>query len=355
MASSAISRRELAALFAARLGLARESVPQVSPAAAAPTIRVAAIQMTADLANVDSNMAKAERLVRLAFKRGARWVILPEFFTSGIAFHPDMPKAARPIDGPPSRLLRGLAREGRATVAGSFLAWRKGNVYNTFVLALPDGRLLRHDKDHPTFWENCYYIGGHDDGVLPTPDGAVGVALCWEFIRTKTATRLKGRVGMVIGGSGWWTVRDDVPPDAPIRRMNLAIMKATPGRLARMLGVPVVHAAHAGTFEGQSWPGKPVPYPSHYLGEAQIVDGRGEILARMSRDDGEGVITADISLGPIPEEPAPIPDRYWIAEFPDAIYQQWESALKLGHEYYGAVTLPYVERQFARRQRTTRK
>ena len=69
--------------------------------AAQPTIRVAAVQMTAELANVEANLSKAERLTRLAFKRGARWVVLPEFFTSGIAFHPDMAKATEA----PSRAL----------------------------------------------------------------------------------------------------------------------------------------------------------------------------------------------------------------------------------------------------------
>lgn len=308
-----------------------------------PTIRVAAVQMMAELANVDANLAKAERLVRVAFERGANWVILPEFFSSGMAFHPEMARASRAIDGPPAELLRDLARQGNATVGGSFLAWRDGNVYNSFVLALPDGSTHRHDKDYPTFWENCYYIGGNDDGVLPTPQGNVGVALCWEFIRSRTAVRLKGKVAIVVGGSGWWAPNDSVPLDNPARKVNLEIMKATPSRFAKMLGVPVVHAAHAGKFVGQSWPDQGDTYLSHYLGEAQIVDGKGRVLARMSREEGEGVITADISFGSITDEPETIPDRYWIAEFPEAIYRRWQSDLKTGREYYLSTTLPYVK------------
>ena len=115
--------------------------------------------MTADLANVDANLEQAERLTRQAFERGARWVILPEFFASGLAFHPDMAKAVRAIDGAPAQLLRQLAREGQAYVGGSFLAWRDANAYNSFLLALPDGTTLRHEKDYPTLWENCYYLG----------------------------------------------------------------------------------------------------------------------------------------------------------------------------------------------------
>src|SRR5262249_19571311 len=163
-----------------------------------------------------------------------------------------------------------------------------------------------------TFWENCYYIGGNDEGGLPAPQGKIGGALCWELIRSQTAARLKGKVGMVVGGSGWWAAPDSVPPDNPARTLNLDIMKATPARFARVLGVPVVHAAQAGSFVGRSWPVEGHAYPSHYLGEAQIVDGKGGLLARMSREEGEGVITADVSFGRTADEPEAIPERYWI-------------------------------------------
>jgi predicted amidohydrolase len=311
-----------------------------------PRIRVAAVQMVAELANVDANLAKAERLVRIAIEQGAKWVILPEFFSSGVAFHPDVAKATRAIDGPPAEMLKSLARHGNAIVGGSFLAWREGNVYNSFVLALPDGSTYRHDKDYPTFWENCYYVGGNDDGVFRAPHARVGAALCWEFIRSRTAARLKGKVDIVVGGSGWWASEDRVPLDDPARKLNLQIMKATPGRFAKMLGVPVIHAAHAGNFIGKTWPNQGDKYASYFMGEAQIVDGAGNILAQRSREEGEGVITADISLGPRAGEPEPIPDRYWIAEFPGSVYQRWESALKTGHEYYLSTTLPHITELF---------
>ncbi|ORW90253.1 hypothetical protein AWB92_20500 [Mycobacterium sp. IEC1808] len=313
-----------------------------------PTIRVAAIQMLAELGNVDVNLAMARRLVRVAFERGAKLVILPELFASGNAFSPDMASTTRAIDGPPARLLLDLAREGNAVVGGSFLAWREGHVYNTFVLALPDGRTHRHDKDDPTFWENCYYVGGNDDGVLSTPQGNIGAALCWEFIRSRTAARLKGKVDIVVGGSGWWGGKDTGPADGPSAEFGLEVMKAAPSRFAKMLGVPVVHAAHAGRFVGRSWPDSAESYPSRYLGEAQIVDGNGRILARMSREEGEGVITAEVKLGPVSDEPDAIPDTFWIAEFPEAVYRQWERDLQTGLQYYLSTTLPYVRGMFTR-------
>jgi predicted amidohydrolase len=340
-----ISRRRFGGLIGGGAALAGIAPKHVAYAAS-PAIRVAAVQMTAELANVEANLLKAERLVRLAFSRGARWVVLPEFFTSAMAFHPAVANAIREVDGAPAELLRKLAREGKGFVGGSFLAWRDGNVYNTFVLALPDGRTLRHDKDYPSFWENCYYVNGSDDGVLPTPDGNVGVAVCYEFVRSKTAARLKGKVGMVIGGSCWWGLEDSAPADHPDRRWLLDLLRTTPGRFARFLGVPVVHASHAGHFQGRSWPGEPTAYSSSYLGETQIVNGRGEILARMSREDGEGVITADVIPGEPVGEAVPIPDRFWIPDLPAGEIRAWQEQLKSGHEFYLANTLPAMKRRF---------
>jgi hypothetical protein len=43
-----------------------------------------------------------------------------------------------------------------------------------------------------------------------------------------------------------------------------------------------------------------------------------------------------------------IPDRFWIAEFPEAVYQRWERELKTGNQYYLSTTLPYVKGKFGR-------
>jgi hypothetical protein len=95
MTSQLINRRKFAKLIGTGLTLGSPEGLERVAFSAARHIRVAAVQMTADLANVDANLLKAERLVHLALKRGARWIILPEFFTSAVAFHPGMAKADR--------------------------------------------------------------------------------------------------------------------------------------------------------------------------------------------------------------------------------------------------------------------
>lgn len=349
------SRRQFSRLLASGLVLA--GFGQLSGCAARRTfdhktqgksdrLRIAAIQMHPRLADVDANLRQAEHLVRAALERGAQWVILPEFFSSGMAFHPDMPKAIRPAEGAPKQLLLKLARDGNAVVGGSFLAQRGSSVYNMFVLAFPDGRSLHHDKDFPTYWENCYYIGGTDEGVLRTAEANIGVALCWEFIRSQTARRLRGKVDFIVGGSCWWTLPDEAPRDHPLRSVNLTMLREAPVRLARMLGVPVVHASHVGRFEGFWSPElDDVSYNSEFLGQTQIVDAQGRVIAKMEEVDSEGFVVAEIELDRALEstQREPIPERFWIpVELPEAWKESWERWLRRGPACFEETTRPHL-------------
>jgi hypothetical protein len=154
---------------------------------------------------------------------------------------------------------------------------------------------------------------------------------------------------MVVGGSCWWGVEDTVPASDPFRKWLLDLLRVTPGRFASLLGVPVIHASHAGRFKGRSWPGKPRPFTSSYLGETQIVDRQGDILARMALEEGEGLITADLVLGEIAEPREAIPSRFWIPEMPAEEIRPWQSQLESGHEYYVSNTRPALKRRFERK------
>ena len=301
--------------------------------------------MTPKLGDVDANMAQAERLIRQAQKQGAQWIVLPEMFTTAAAFHPDMLSAIRPVDGAPARMMTHLARQGGSVIGGSFLASRNGEAYNSFLLVFPDGRVLRHDKDRPTYWENCFYRGGDDDGVLPTPLGGVGSILCWEFIRSGTMRRMRGRVRLVLGGSCWWTLSDDVDLDNPLRFRNLKMLQDAPLRCARILGVPVVHGSHAGPFKGFFSPDLPdVAYESTYLGETMVVDATGEVLSRRGATEGAGIVLADIGIPEQPVPSLPVPEAFWMpGEMPQPWKDSWTRWLTSGRHYYETVTRPFLK------------
>lgn len=312
-------------------------------------MKIAAVQMKAILGDVDANLKKARSLADEAFRSGAEWVILPEFFTSATGFHQKMSHAALPLNGPAMEMLRSLASAHGGVAGGSYIAWNGHDCFNTFVLAMPDGAVQLHNKDLPTMWENCYYVSGSDEGILETPSCKVGVALCWEFVRSMTARRLLNRVDLVVGGSCWWTLPEKWLPGFPRRlhHQNLEIMKATIPRFARMLGVPVVHASHAGDFECALplLPG--FPYRSYFLGETQIVDGSGNQLAHMSREDGEGFIMAELELTRKLPASEKIPETFWIPDLPWQFKMIWAYQNWHGKRYYRKNIRPAMQERFA--------
>jgi predicted amidohydrolase len=269
--------------------------------------------MEAELGNIPENLGRAERLIEDAFRKGATWVILPEFFPTAMAYHPAMRGAPMPLDGPALHLLVKMAQRYRGHVGGSFISMKDGDQYNTFVLAGPDGRYASHDKTIATWWEHCYYLSSQDEGIARADGVRAGLAICWEFALWRTAKRLTGKVDFVVGGSCWFAT----PKTSRFKRLiakseeyNLALVREAPRRLARVLGVPVVHACQVGPFAG-TVPLLPMSYESHYQGESQIVSATGEVLARMRSEDGPGVIVADID--PTPQLPSePMGTGFWI-------------------------------------------
>jgi predicted amidohydrolase len=172
--------------------------------------------------------------------------------------------------------------------------------------------LGRHDKDLPTMWENCFYVGGTDDGVIEAGDLTAGAAVCWELMRTQTARRLRGRIDVLLAGSAWWTI-PPWPPAAVTRRMEARNARTAAGvaqAMARAVGAPVIHAAHCGPVECPM-PWSPLRYRGRFQGGAVICDAAGTVLARRDRREGPGVAVADVVLERRPPLDAVGP-RFWM-------------------------------------------
>ena len=115
------------------------------------TIRIAAIQLNVKVGELDGNLANAEKFIRQAFEQKADLVVLPEFFTTpaqGFPYTDKMLEAICPLDGKPAQLLKRLSKEYNGIVGGSFIAFHDKDVYNSFVLAFPDGKVFVHNKDY---------------------------------------------------------------------------------------------------------------------------------------------------------------------------------------------------------------
>jgi predicted amidohydrolase len=278
-------------------------------------MRVAAVQLEAKLADVDVNLAACERLADQAGRDGAEAIVLPEFFTTGIGFDERLAGAALSPDGAATELLRGLARRHGAIVGGSFLCRdADGEVRNAFFITDSSGELAgRHDKDLPTMWENSFYVGGADDGVIDVDGLSVGAAVCWELMRSQTVHRLRGRIDLALTGSGWWSLSENWSPRNFLQGLEdanerLALRAAE--TFALYVGAPVAHAAHAGKLEC-ALPWSPLPYRGRFEGGTMLVEADGTVVARRTRDEGEGFVVGELT--PARREPLEQPpNRFWL-------------------------------------------
>jgi predicted amidohydrolase len=302
------------------------------------TIRAAAIQLEAKLADVDHNLAACERLVGEAAARGAKWIALPEFFTTAIAFEPRLAGAALPADGEATRLLVRLADRHEAVVGGSFLCRdADGHVRNAWFTAAPQGIVGRHDKDLPTMWENSFYVGGdrNDAGIHRAQGLDAGVAMCWELMRTGTARRLRGRVDLVLAGSGWWSIPGWPPRTlfARMERANERLARLAAASFGRFVGAPIVHAAHCGAIACRMPELPLLPYVGHLEGGATIADADGRVLAQRRWHEGEGVVVADVDAGRATPA-AELPSRYWLHRRGAMAAYSWNVERVVGRRYY---------------------
>ena len=205
--------------------------------------------------------------------------------------------------------------------------------------------MLQHKKDIPTQFENCYYTNGDENNVLITPIGNFGVALCWEMIRYETLKRIAGKADLVLSGSCWW----DLPIDAPsekesLRQYNQNLALETPITLAKLSGIPVIHANHCGKVTALNFPKADKMQTRQFVGAAQIADGSGHVLARKHFWEGGGFVISDISWDTAYRKRASdFPSKYWIPDLPDSYVHAWETVNPQGKHYYDTVVLPYYK------------
>lgn len=338
--------------------------------------RVAAIQFEPKLGDIGFNLGRADTLVRDALSKGARWIVLPEFFPTGTAMHKSLFDLYQPVDGRPAEMLKDLAKLGRAYVGGTFMSRSGGDAFNTFVLACPDGSVFTHDKDFPTMeFESAFYAAGEDDayverlikdgarttgqriparignssdGAFVHSDTGIGAAVCWELVRNRTAKRLLGKVDILLASSGWWTTdpERDWPGVRPAQARTFwnehkVLIDSAPQRMARMLGVPVVHANFTGPNPGYANLAFDLEANGRYLGSSQIVDGEGKTVARLGTEPG--VLIAEVGVGRQPGTEK-IPEDFWIPEVAEGMRRRWATSGAMGRDYYLAETRARIAR-----------
>ncbi|WP_034482761.1 nitrilase family protein [Actinomadura oligospora] len=163
------------------------------------TLRSASVQFESRRDDKAYNLATIEYYARLAAVGGAQVVVFPEMCLLGywhLRNHPAewLRALAEPLDGPSVATVRDLAIEHGLAIGVGFLeAGENGDLFNSYAVCLPDGKVHRHRKLHA--FEHPAISSGRSYTVFPTPWGVrMGVLICWDnnLVENPRATALLG-------------------------------------------------------------------------------------------------------------------------------------------------------------------
>jgi len=149
-------------------------------------LRVAAVQFESVAGDKPANLGKLARFAEEAAGRGVEILVAPECCLTGYWFLrrltvPQLAAIAEPVpDGPACGRLLDLAARHRMSVgAGLLEAAGDETFHNTYVVAMPDGRLVRHRKLHA--FEHPAIRPGSEHTVFDTPHGCrAGLLICYD-------------------------------------------------------------------------------------------------------------------------------------------------------------------------------
>jgi predicted amidohydrolase len=150
------------------------------------TLHVAAVQFHHRAGDKEGNLDGIHRLVERAAAQGVDLIAFPEMCVTGYWHVRRLERAgiealAEPIpSGPTAELVLGWAA-GTGMTIGVGLIERSptGVLFNSYLVALPDGRVAVHRKLHS--FESEHIASGDTFTVFELPNGTrAGVLICWD-------------------------------------------------------------------------------------------------------------------------------------------------------------------------------
>ncbi len=150
------------------------------------TVRAASVQFEHAAGDKQANFEKIRSFLEEAERQKGEMIIFPECCITGYWFLRNLPRSeltalAEPVfEGPSSQELILLSRKYRMTIgAGLVEITDEGTLYNTYVVAIPEGTCSRHRKIHSFISEHI--SSGSEYTVFDTPHGCrAGILTCYD-------------------------------------------------------------------------------------------------------------------------------------------------------------------------------
>jgi predicted amidohydrolase len=261
-------------------------------------------------------MGKVEAFVGRAARERVELIAFPEMCVTGYWHVRNLPREevdalAEPVpSGPTTEWLLSLSREHGMTIgAGLIERGEDGSLYNSYVVAMPDGRAVRHRKLHA--FEGPHMSSGDSYTVFDTPHGCrVGVLICYDnnIVENARVTALMGAEVLLAphqtGGCR--------------SRSPRAMGAIDPALWERRAEEPAAIEAEMRGPKGRGWLMRWLPSRAHdngmfllfsngvgvdddevRTGNAMVLDPYGEILAESGKADDDMVV-ADLDAEALP-------------------------------------------------------
>jgi predicted amidohydrolase len=163
-------------------------------------MKAASVQFNHKPGDKKYNLEKILEFVESAAHEKVDLLVFPEMCITGY-WHvrklskPDIELLAEPVpSGPSTQKLLSLSSQHNMTIgAGLIERTQQGELYNTYVVVMPNGQIAYHRKLHCFISEHL--ASGHEYTVFDIPQGAkVGILICYDnnIIENVRITALKG-------------------------------------------------------------------------------------------------------------------------------------------------------------------
>lgn len=275
-------------------------------------IRCATVQFQHLPGDKAANLAQIEHWCRLAAQSGVQLIVFPEMCITGYWHVRNLDRDAVAVlsesvpAGPSTQTLVDLASRYQLIIgAGLIEQAGDGQLYNTYVVALPDGAVQRHRKLH--CFISSHMSSGDQFTVFDTPLGVkLGVLICWDNNLTENAriTALQGADILLAPHQTGGTAS----------RSPHAMGKIDPQLWHDRLQNPAALQAETNGPKGREWLLRWLPSRAHdngmfilfsngvgldddevRTGNAMILDCYGRILAEQL-EPIDALVTADVDL-----------------------------------------------------------
>ena len=256
------------------------------------TVTVAATQMACSW-DLDTNMRRAEKLIREAASRGAEVILIQELFETPYFCMDHASRhfgLAKPLEGHPAvEHFRGLARELDVVLPVSVFERANNAFYNSVVMVDAGGAVLgSYRKSHipeGTGYHEKFYFSPGDTGfkVFQTKFAKLGVAICWDQWFPEAARSMALMDAEIL----LYPTAIGSEPQDPGLDSSAHWQRTMQGHAAANV-MPVVASNRVGTEQGEK-------YTMTFYGSSFIASHTGEMVAQADRSS-ESVLTADFDL-----------------------------------------------------------